>query len=94
MTVYLLALYAQYQGDGDEVKLTGAVCTPVSISFIARNDKYIVDEYWIPEDGKSYALSISDRFPSDIVEDALALEIPDGMETCEQNEKKHFRGTT
>lgn len=94
MTVYLVALYTQYQSDGDEVKLTGAVCAPVSISFIAHNGEYIVDEYWIPEDGESYVQSIHDKFPSDIVEDALALEIPDGMETCEQNAKKHFRGTT
>lgn len=93
VTVYLVALYAQYQSDGDEVKLTGAVCAPVSISFMVRNGEYIVDEYWMPEDGESYAQSINDKFPPDIVEDALALEIPDGMEICDQNANKYFKAT-
>ena len=93
VTAYLVALYAQYQSDGDEVKLTGAVCAPVSISFIVRNGEYIVDEYWMPEDGESYAQSINDKFPPDIVEDALALEIPDGMEICDQNANKYFKAT-
>lgn len=94
VTVYLVALYAQYQSDDDGVKLTGAVCAPVSISFIVRNGEYIVDEYWMPEDGESYVQSVNDKFPSDIVEVALALEMPDGMETCDQNAKEHFKGAT
>lgn len=92
LKVYLIVLYAQYQEKNDEIVLTGAMCSPVSISFLKKGNEYILDEYWVPEDGESYEQSVRDRFPSDVVEDALALELPDGMAVCDQAAEAYFKG--
>ncbi len=90
VTVYLIALYAQYQGSEGRIDLTGAVCSPVSIVFSKDEHQYVLDEYWVPEDGEGYEQSLREKFPSDIIECALELELPDGMETCDQKAKDYF----
>ena len=90
VTVYLIALYAQYQGSDDKIKLTGAVCSPVSIVFTKDNEQYVLNEYWVPKDGEGYEQSIREKIPSDIIGNALEFELPDGMEICDQNARDYF----
>lgn len=92
LKVYLVVLYAQYQDKDDEIVLTGAVCSPVSISFTKQDNTYIVDEYWVPEDGESYEKSVRSEFPPDIAEAVMPLEFPEGMEICAQAAEAYFRG--
>ena len=72
VTVYLMVLYQAYgYSDGGFFELTGSHM-PVAITFDKQADSGLVmTEYWTPGDGAYYALSIKEKFPPDIYEDAI-----------------------
>ncbi|BAL00463.1 hypothetical protein OBV_32640 [Oscillibacter valericigenes Sjm18-20] len=88
--VYLVALYAQYQFEEGEVKLTGAGCNPCVITFVSVDGVYSVTDYWEPEDGENYESSLRSRFPEDILESGTDFSEPNPMEICNQRAIDYF----
>lgn len=90
--VYLLALYAQYQFEEGEAKLTGGGSNPCVITFASADGLYSVTDYWEPEDGENYESSLRSRFPEDILENGTDLSEPNAMEICNQRAIDYFEG--
>lgn len=88
--VYLVALYAQYQYDNGDVKLTGAASNPCVITFAVTDGTYGMTEYWEPEDGESFDSSLRSRFPEDVVEKGTEFSV-DAMEICNQRAADYFK---
>ena len=75
ITVYAIALYLQFSYLGDDLTVTGGSHMPVAITFRTNADNsYGLEEYWMPRDGTFYASSIEEKFPADIVADALDMQ--------------------
>lgn len=71
-TVYAMALYQEFRYSGGGFSETGGSHMPVAITFIKNTaGEYSLTEYWKPQDGSYYALSIKNKFPADIYENAL-----------------------
>lgn len=74
VTCYVQALYEEYalgeDGKLEEERVTGSYM-PVAITFRQEDGKYKLEEYWMPEDGSYYKPSIEERFPPELVEQAL-----------------------
>ena len=91
VTVYLVALYMQYQYKDNEIVLTGASCVPVAITFKMEDSGYTLLEYWEPENGVSYAPSIREKFPSDIAKAGIYTSMEaDGESICLQRAQEYF----
>ena len=88
--VYLVALYAQYQFEGGEAKLTGGGSNPCVITFVRADGVYSVNDYWEPEDGENYESSLRSRFPEDVLESGTELSEPNAMEICNQRAMDYF----
>jgi len=71
-TVYAMALYMEFGYAGSGFFETGGSHMPVAITFEKNAvGEYEFKEYWTPQDGSDYALSIKKKFPSDIYKNAL-----------------------
>ena len=72
VTVYAMALYLEFTYTDDDLTVSGGSHMPVAITF-EKNAQggYDLKEYWMPRDGTYYAASIEEKFPADIVADAL-----------------------
>lgn len=94
VSVYLVALYAQYQYAEGEVVLTGAVCKPMAVTFLKeKGGKYAVLEIWEAQDGSRYEASIREKFPPEMAETALermSLGLGGAMEICEEKARAYF----
>lgn len=88
--VYLIALYAQYEFDGGEARLTGGGCSPCAITFESVGGVYSPAEYWEPEDGENFESSVRGKFPEDALEDGMDLSEPNAMEICNQRAVDYF----
>jgi len=72
VTVYLMALYQVYGYSGGGFSELRGSHVPVAITFEKTPDgRYEMTEYWIPQDGTYYLLSIRDKFPQDVDADAI-----------------------
>ena len=72
VTVYAMALYLEFSYTEDGLTVTGGRHMPVVITFKSNAENvYELVEYWMPRDGTEYASSIKEKFPADIVADAL-----------------------
>lgn len=71
VTVYTMALYAEYTYKGQLPENISGGHYPVAITFSKDNGNYRLIEYWIPLGGSGYADSIRDRFPESIWDKAL-----------------------
>ena len=85
-------LYAQYQYEDGEAKLTGGGSNPCVITFVNIDGMYSVTDYWEPEDGENYESSLHSRFPEDILESGTDLSAPNAMEICNQHAIDYFEG--
>jgi hypothetical protein len=93
VTVYVVALYAQYQYVDGEIPLTGAVCTPAAVTFTKGESGYTVTEFWEAEDGVRFEPSIREKFPPDIAEatlDLMATGLSDAMRICDERARAFF----
>ena len=90
--VYLVALYAQYQFEEGEAKLTGSGSNPCIITFVSADGVYSATDYWEPEDGENYENSLRSRFPEDVLESGTELSEPNAMEICNQRAMDYFEG--
>ncbi len=71
-TVYAMALYLEFVYADGEFFESGGSHMPVAITFEKNlQGEYDLTEYCMPRDGTYYASSIEEKFPADIVEDAL-----------------------
>jgi hypothetical protein len=67
-----VALYLEFVYADDGLTVSGGSHMPVAITFKMNADGvYELEEYWMPRDGTEYAASIEEKFPADIVADAL-----------------------
>lgn len=72
VTVYAMALYLEFVYADDGLTVSGGSHMPVAVTFKKNSGgAYELEEYWMPRDGTEYALSIKEKFPADIVADAL-----------------------
>jgi hypothetical protein len=72
VTVYAMALYLEFVYADDGLTVSGGSHMPVAITFKKNSGgAYELEEYWMPRDGTEYAPSIKEKFPADIVADAL-----------------------
>jgi len=96
VSVYMVALYAQYQYAKGELVLTGAVCTPMAVTFLKEEDGgYTVLEFWEAQDGSRYEASIREKFPPEMAEAALermSLGLDRAMEICAEKARAYFEG--
>ncbi|WP_313529351.1 hypothetical protein [Anaerotignum sp.] len=90
--VYLVALYAQYQFEKGEAKLTGGGSSPCVITFASEDGLYSVTDYWEPEDGENFESSLRSRFPKDILKSGTDLSDPNAMKICKQRAVDYFEG--
>lgn len=68
LTIYLIALYQEYNLVDDEVESVSGGCSPVALTFLENEDEYELLEYWEPRDGSYYSDDIRDKFPEDVQE--------------------------
>lgn len=67
MIYYLIAMYAEYEQEGDEVVQVSGGCSPAAVTFKIGNDgNYAVSEYWEPRDGALYSEDMDDKFPEGV----------------------------
>jgi len=71
VTVYTMALYAEYTYKAQLLKNVSGGHYAVAITFSKDNGYYSLIEYWTPLSGTEYANSIRDRFPESIWDQAL-----------------------
>lgn len=87
-----MALYAQYQFEEGEAKLTGGGRNPCVVTFVCVDGVYSVTDYWEPEDGEHYKSSLRSRFPEDILENGTDFSEPNAMGICNQRALDYFKG--
>ena len=67
ITVYIIALYMEFEYTGDTLKEGGGSYMPAAVTFKKQpSGFYIMTEYWTPEDGVNNGRSIRAKFPADI----------------------------
>lgn len=71
VTVYTMALYAEYTFKAKLLKNVSGGHFPVAITFSKVDGYYGLIEFWTPLDGSGYADSIRGRFPESIWDKAL-----------------------
>ncbi len=71
VTVYTVALYAEYTYKAQLLKNVSGGHSAVSITFSKDNGNYRLIEYWTPLEGNEYANSIQGKFPESIWDKAL-----------------------
>ncbi|MBQ8822956.1 MAG: hypothetical protein IJZ82_09960 [Lachnospiraceae bacterium] len=88
LTVYAMVLKQDYVfgSPNGEIIGDGGSHMPVAITFKVEEDEYILEEYWLPEDGSYYEPTIREKFPDDIEEEALDTQkyICAQMQDCYQ----------
>ena len=62
-TVYLMALYQEYNFSDGTIVNVGGSHMPVAITFEYTDYTYNLLEYWTPQDGSYYLTSIQEKFP-------------------------------
>lgn len=88
--VYLMTMYNRYDKNDGGVKNTGGCIVPAVLTFSVEADgSYNLIEYWEPEDGSNYQLSLKLKFPKGVDYDtqtyAEQLE-----KNCELQALKYF----
>ncbi len=73
LTVYAMVLKQDYVfgSPNGEIIDDGGSHIPTAITFKVEGDEYLLEEYWLPEDGSYYEPTIREKFPDDIEEEAL-----------------------
>lgn len=80
VTVYAMALYTEFDFKDEVPEIVGGSHMPVAITFQVESEdhqqpgsglNYKLLEYWEPKDGADNGPSIKERFPKNIVDDAM-----------------------
>ena len=85
ITVYIMALYMEFEYTGDTLKEGGGSHMPAAVTFKKQSSGfYTMTEYWMPEDGANNSRSIRKKFPADIYSEALDTQkyIEDHKKSC------------
>ncbi|MDE7416269.1 MAG: M56 family metallopeptidase [Lachnospiraceae bacterium] len=70
-TCYGWALYQEYNVSDTGLENLSGSHVPVALTFTLDENGYQLIEYWEPRDGSYYVTDIREKFPSDVVADAL-----------------------
>ena len=75
-TVYTIVLYLEFNYTDEGMEVVSGCDMPVALTFTKTEDGgYDLTEYWEPTDGTEYTTSIQEKFPSDICEIAMNLNL-------------------
>ena len=94
VTVYAMVLYQEYGYEDGEIKDIAGNHVPVAITFdIGKNGEYMLKEYWIPKDGSYYIPSIKEKFPAELVKEAIDTQqyIRQQQEACDQKLQEYLQ---
>lgn len=80
VTAYIGAHYGEYINYGGTVHCVGGCSMPLALTFECVDGKYTLVEYWEPEDGRENVNSIREKFPKNVVREALKYEAGKGLE--------------
>lgn len=71
VTAYLNAAYGEYELKNGIVESVSGGSGPIALTFRVEATEYELVEYWEAEDGRNYADSIREKFPSFIAESVI-----------------------
>lgn len=71
VTAYIIAAYGEYEMKNGVVESVSGGSGPIALTFSVEATEYSLVEYWEAEDGRYYADSIRDKFPSGVAESAI-----------------------
>lgn len=69
--LYGVAMYMEANASETGIEVGSSSHVPVVLGFKVVDEKYVLTEYWEPGEGAYYAESIREKFPDDIVEQAI-----------------------
>jgi bla regulator protein blaR1 len=94
ITVYTMVLYLEYGYDSGRFVDVAGSHIPTAITFsINEKGEYLLKEYWIPKEGSYYESSLREKFPSQIVEDAMDTQkyIEEQQAECDKKAEEYLK---
>lgn len=89
VTAYLNAAYGEYELKNGAVESVGGGSGPIALTFRVEATGYELVEYWEAEDGRNYAASIREKFPSIVAE--IVIKDPYSVsEQCKAKAEAYF----
>ncbi len=85
LTAYVVACYMEFDFSDRGIFNTSGGHMPVAITFEKKaTGGYVMIDYWMPQDGSGYPISIKEKFPEELYENAIHLQnyIETHMQVC------------